>query len=511
MNEHDALNVLDRRMRAASGELQRAIAAATDGGSPAVARADDQPSKAEDSAPPLRLDDVMSPQPSRQRWLLAAAVAVIAAGVAGVIVVGRGGDDDSPPATTGDQPFLVAGWLSSGWRPVAAERTDEPSGPWETGAVYGSSTAADPWSGTVVAILRTDSTGSFAAPEAEPIDVAGHDATIEEADGTWVVTLALEDQTLLVSGRGVGRDTVLGVAALAVEDGPVEPALPDGLVAIADGLVDPSVGGMYVRYEPESGSGSVTIAQRPGQETELGLIRFWLPDTYEASEITVRGQRALLLTENAPDVEGPDIVQWVEPPGLLVTVSADGLGDDELDRQVEQLRPSTDAEIDELVDRYEPPATTAAPQAREIVVAEGDRGPNHWRVTAREDPGGSSEVSYEDEHTGMGFATESAELDDGPVETDDGAVAGQGPELEVIVSETLDDRDEAAMIGVADAAITEVVVEAAGEPPLPVELHRDDELIRTVIVGWVPRAYLDGDVVGRDTTGREVARTSLGR
>jgi hypothetical protein len=49
----------------------------------------------------------------------------------------------------------------------------------------------------------------------------------------------------------------------------------------------------------------------------------------------------------------------------------------------------------------------------------------------------------------------------------------------------------------------------AGQSPLPVELHRDDELTRTVVVGWIPRADLGGEVVGRDTNGREVARTSL--
>jgi hypothetical protein len=283
MNEHEALNVLDARMRAASVELHRAIAAAINQESPTVARADHQPSIPEDSATVIRLDEGMSPHPLRRRWLLAAAAAVIAAGVAGVIIVGRGGDGDSPPATTRDQRFLVPGWLPPGWDPVVAERTAEPSGPWKTGAVYGSSNAADPWSGTIVAILRTDTTAPLDTTEAETVDVAGHQATIEEADGTWVVTVALDDQTLLVSGRGVGRDTVVGVAAAAAEDLPIEPALAGGLIPIAEGLVDPSAGGMYVRYGSESGSHAVTIAQRPGQEAELGLIRFLLPDGYEAS------------------------------------------------------------------------------------------------------------------------------------------------------------------------------------------------------------------------------------
>jgi hypothetical protein len=509
MNEHDALNVLDRRMRAAGAELHRAIAAAIDQGSPTVTGADDQPSTlnqrstAEDSATVIRLDEGMSPRPSPRRWLWAAAAVVIAAGVAGVIVVGRGGDGDSPPATTGDQRFLVPGWLPSGWGPVAAERTAGPSGPWKTGAVYGSSNAADPWRGTVVAILRTDATAPLDTTEAETVAVAGHQATIEETGGTWVVTVALEDQTLLVSGRGVGRDTVVGVAAAAAADLPIEPALAGGLVPIAEGLVDPSAGGVYVRYGSESGSHSVTIAQRPGQQAELGLIRFLLPDGYKASQVTVRGQPALRLTEDAPDVDGPDIVQWVEPPGHLVTVSADGLADGELNRLIEQLRPSTNAEIDELVDTYEPPATTTPLQAGEIVVAEGDRGSNHWRVTAREDRG-STYVDYEDDYTGMGFATEPVEMDD------DGAVAVEGLELEVSVSEALDARGEAAVIGVADPAITEVVAEAAGQPPLPVELHRHDELTRTVIVGWLPRPYLEGEVIGRDSNGQEVARTPLG-
>jgi hypothetical protein len=511
MNEHDVLNALDRRMRAAGEELHGAIAAAIDEGSPAAATADQPWSTPEDSTPVISLDHGTSPSPSPRRWLWAAAAAVIAVGVAGVILLGRDGGDDSPPATTGDQPFLVPGWLPSGWEPVAAEHVAESSWPFETAAVYGSRSADDRWSGAFVAILRTDVTGVVDTSSGETVDVAGHSATFEDVDGTRVVTVELEGQTLLVSGRGVTRDTVLAIAAAAADDLPIEPVLPSGLDAIGEAPVDPSVGGIRVSYRSDSHAQSVTIAQRPGLESELGLIRFLLPDTYEASEATVRGQRALVLTADA-DIEGRDIIQWIEPPGMLVTISADGLADRELDRLIEQLRPSTDAEIDELVKTHEPQPASEVPQRVEpeepveIVIAEGDRGPNHWTAMARESDG-LTEVSYQDEYTSIGFATAAGEVDDG-LETDDDIAVEILP-LEVNASEALDDRGEVAVVGVAESAITEAFVEAAGQPPLPLELYRDDKLTHTVIVGWVPPTYLDGEVVGRDSNGREVGRTTL--
>ena len=44
------------------------------------------------------------------------------------------------------------------------------------------------------------------------------------------------------------------------------------------------------------------------------------------------------------------------------------------------------------------------------------------------------------------------------------------------------------MIGSADAAITEIVLEAAGRRAVPLELYRNDKLTHSVIVGWVPPA-----------------------
>jgi hypothetical protein len=229
----------------------------------------------------------------------------------------------------------------------------------------------------------------------------------------------------------------------------------------------------------------------------------------------VRGHPGLLATwRGNADLEGlSDIVQWIEPPGLLVTVWVDGLDEGERDQLIDGLRASTDAEIDELVATYEPPATSVVrppmddvPQPVEIVVAEGDRGANHWRVTAREDHAPPTEVRYEDDYTRFGneAASAAAELE----HQDDGAVAvgGELPWLEVSASGALDDRGEAAVIGSADPAITEIVLEAAGRRPLPLELYRNDELTHSVIVGWVPPAYLGGEVVGLDSRGREIAR-----
>jgi hypothetical protein len=187
----------------------------------------------------------------------------------------------------------------------------------------------------------------------------------------------------------------------------------------------PTAGAVSLVYGSDSSAHSVTITQRPGRASELGLIRVLLPAPNTAREITVRGQPAVVVeaeSELAANGGFPGIVQWIEPPGLLVTVWVEGLADDELGRLIERLRTSTDAEIDELVDTYhEPPGTDDGLQLGEIVVAEGDRGPNHWRVTAREDDG-YDEVSYEDDNTGFGFGSEPGP---GSRPADDAGAAGE--------------------------------------------------------------------------------------
>jgi hypothetical protein len=521
MNERDALVVVDRRMRQASAELRRAVDQAIGDERSSRESATVGP-VTDDAARVVRLERSIPPA-RRRRWVWAAAAAVVAvAGVVGLLIVGRGGDDETPPATTADQPFLVPGWLPSGWGPTSAVRGLEQSQLSGTATVYGSATLVDSMGGEFVYVLRFNSVAPRDTADRATVDVAGHDATIERDGETWGVTVPVADHTFVVSGRGVTRAEILDVAAAAVEGRPVEPVLPRGLVEVADGWLDvtgqPGADGLALAYEADSGAGRIGIAQRPGRASELGLFLMVLPAPDTVSEVTVRGQPGLQAKWQGGgdfDFEGlSDVVQWIEPPGLLVTVSGDDLSAEELDRFIEQMRESTDSEIDELIEAFPEPETsgdveveTSAVAVPEVVVAEGDRGSDHWTVTASEaaaeqqvvdDVGlvaGSFWVSYEDEYQNFGFAPDSE--------------PGTSPDLDVKAGPRPNDLDETIVIGVADASIAEVVVEMAGQPSLPVEIYQHDELTDQVIVGFLPDAYTNGDVVGLDSGGREIARTPL--
>jgi hypothetical protein len=518
MNEREALMVVDRQMRQASAELLRAVDEAIGGertkheSVTAGTVIDDDVSRV------VRLEGSIPLARSRRRWVWAAAAAVIAvAGVAGLLIVGRG-DDDSPPATS-VQPFLVPGWLPSGWGPTSAVRglkQPELSG---MATVYGSTTLVNSMGGEFIYVLRFNSVGPLDTRDSETVDVAGHEATIQRDGDTWGVTVSVADETFMVSGRGVTRDEILDVAAAAVEGRPVEPVLPSGLVEVADGWLDvtgqPGADGLALTYEADSGGGKVGIGQRPGRSSELGVFLTVLPAPDTLSQVTVRGQSGLRAKWQGGgdfDIKGlSDVVQWIEPPGLLVTVTGDGLSDEELNRVIEGMRESTDTEIDELIKPYPEPETSAyvegggeAVAVPEVVVAEGDRGSDHWMVTASEtaaeqqlvdDVGlvaGSFWVSYEDEYQNLGFAADSG--------------SGASPGLDVRTGERRNDRVETIVIGVADDSVAEVVVEATGQPALAVEIYQHDELTEQVIVGFIPDAYNDGEVVAFDGRGREIAR-----
>jgi hypothetical protein len=533
MNERDGLAVLDRRMREASGELRRVVDAAINERRSNDTTPISRSATSGDLAPVISLDGSTPPVRRRRRWPWAAAAAAVVAavGVAGVIVVGDGGrddDDGAPPATATatDQPFLVPRWLPPGWGPTLAVRNPELSEPSAMATVYGSATIMDPDS-DLITIVRVDTAQPLDSAGSGVVDVAGHDATIERDGETWTVTVPVGGQTLLVTGRGVTRDEILGVAAAAAESRPVEPELPGGLEEIAAGSLDavgePGVDSLILRYGTDAGAETVSVAQRPGRRSELGLLLMMLPGPATVTEVTVRDQRGIRATwDESSGLDGvTDIVQWIEPPGLLVTVWVDGLADEPLDRFIEAMRESTTNEIDELVETYPEPAdgsgevvqddggvsdeANPGPEASGhvdsesraadgIIVAEGGRGDSHWVVTA-EAAEGSTWVNYEDANQSFGFAAA------GPSEP--------ATTLEATTSPRPDDRGAIAVIGVADSAIVEVVVEAAGRPPFPVELYRHDELTHPVIVGFVPRPYRNGELVGRDRRGREVARTPL--
>ena len=310
--------------------------------------------------------------------------------------------------------------------------------PTSTVTIYGSGTLLEQGPGAVgVMITRVDAVEPLDATGATTVDVSGHEATIEGDGETLVVTVPVVDHTFTVTGAGISRGELLRIAAAAVDGRPIEPLLSSGLVEVAHGSPDDTSGptgdGLSLGYGTDAGAGSVTINQRPGRHSELGLVLTMMPAPSSVNELTVRGRPGLLATwRGNADLEGlSDLVQWIEPSGMLVTVWVDGLDESARDQLIDGLRASTDAEIDELVATYEPPATSVVrppadngPQPVEIVVAEGDRGANHWRVTAREDHGPPTEVRYEDDYTRFGNAAASAadELE----QQDDGGVAVGG-------------------------------------------------------------------------------------
>jgi hypothetical protein len=499
MNEHDALTVLDRRMAEATAELRRAVEDALSGptsvppGTEAMGL-----ERGAGSSPAIKLDLAAPPSRRHRRWVWAAAAAVIAiAGVAGLVLVNGRNDNDAPPADTGPQPFLTPGWLPAGWGPKSAVRGNASAGQPSTATVYGLSTAEDPWTGDVVLVVQVDRGGTTSAAGSDTVDVAGHTGTISRDGTNLTVTVPVSDRTFTITGVGVERDAILRVAAAAVDGQPIEPVLPPGLVEVASGPLDfagqPSAGSLALMYGADSSTHLVTIMQRPGRASEIGLMRLVLPAPNTTTDVEVHGQPGILLEGDGV----PSVVQWVEAPDLLVTVWADGLDGEELMRLAEAMQPATDAEIDELVSQYhESPVVTDDLAEGEVVVASGDRGSAHWRVTAKDD-NGSVDVSYADGSSGFGFAV-------APGPDQDAA-----PVLGATTSDTVNELGERVLIGVADPTIARVVVEAAGQRRLPVELYRRDELPGAVIVGFVPDTYDGGEVVGLDANGHEVVRTPL--
>ena len=350
-------------------------------------------------------------------------------------------------------------------------------------------------------IQRSDVEDLTTSSDTESIDVDGHPATLSADEDVLTITVALSDRNLELTSRGVARLDLLRIAEAAVTGDSIEPFLPDGLIQIADGPLDmpdrPAARTVSIIYSNDSG-GRVAIRQGRGKASEVGLLGMLLP-AYTPTETTVRGQHAVVMTPGGDGSEGyPVFEQWLEPPGLLVTVSATGLTQSELLDLIEGLRRSTPGEIDDLFARYGEPLPSGDDTLREgaVVIAEGDRGRNHWRVTATDAASGLLDVYFEDDHGGFGFAP--------------GGAGGSGvPRLAVHTRDQFDALGETAVIGFAHPTIAKVVAMAPGEIDRPLDLHRDESLDRAVIVGFVPERYLGGNVVGLDETGNEIARVLL--
>lgn len=500
MNDNDALAVLDERMRRASLELRGAVDAAIADRPPNTSDAGEASTADDGAARVVSLDDSHPARRLRRRWGLAVAAAVlIAVGVGAVIVLG-GDDSDQQPTNPSEQPLLLPERPLSEWSPASAGRSEAPARRPDTMTIYGPPEREDQATGTRVMIWRSDREDLMTSSDTESIEVDGHPATITDEDGALTITIALDNRTVQLMGGGVSRDGMLRIAEAEVRGESIEPLLPEGMVEIGDGAIDspgrPAAPTLSILYRAGAGAKEVVITQRPGRASEVGLFGLTLLD-YALTDTTVRGQDATVMTPGNSGSEGnPMFVQWLEPPGQLVTVAAKKLAESEIMELIEALRPATAGEIDRLLNRYGEPWPSDDDPVRDgaVVVAEGDRGRNHWRVSVT-NTRGSFDLFYEDDHGGFG-----SEASPRP---------GAKRQMEVHTRDQFDASGRAPVVGVANPAISEVTVETTGQSPLRLDLYRTSKLPRKVIVGFVPEAYIDGDVVGRDKNGNELARVTL--
>jgi hypothetical protein len=157
----------------------------------------------------------------------------------------------------------------------------------------------------------------------------------------------------------VSREQVIAAAEAASAEPAIDPTgLPDGLTELARGPIHAAVPwggisgytgsstGLWVSYGNEAvgtdESTTMLITERSGTAGMVDLFRLAYPQT---RPVLIRGQHAVL----GQDTEGNLALQWYEPNGLLVTLTAWGLTEDTLRRVAEELRETGSDEIQRLV------------------------------------------------------------------------------------------------------------------------------------------------------------------
>lgn len=519
--EAAAVALVDRRGRAAVAALATAV----------EARVDDQPdfltwSEGPDDTAEITDDqnslvvDLTSDRPpsgrrSRPWWLAAAAAAVLVAAGLGSVVASRPDGHSSTASGGRDGAYLVPGWVPDGLRLLGVT---DPDAVGLDGAsagevvVYGDAAAEDPWAGRTISALYVD-TPPDALPQdgrqdRDTVTVAGQTATIADRDG-FVIERGVDGGTLAVSGSDdVTRDEALG-AAEGADTGPaIDPdALPAGFAEIARGPLSASIGwfsstygsgltdgAWAVQYEGgtnDEGDPLVLVVQRPGTRDAVDLARV---QDQIASPTEVRGHDAVSWT----DADHREVaLQWLEPPGNLVTVVGRGITEANLRRIAEGLRPARDGEIPRMVDEVEVATTTEdadstrmpALEEGQFEVATGESDGEPWRLVATDRPGEIGlETWYRDGSAGTGW--------------DD--VASIQP-LEVVSSQVAT-WDSSIVFGLVEDGAA-IAVEPAGHEPVVVQLFDVEGWSSSAFVAFVP-AGVDGDVtvVAHRPDGTELAR-----
>jgi hypothetical protein len=223
--------------------------------------------------------------------------------------------------------------------------------------VYGLRDAADPWTGPVLIVSHIVAGSATRGdwPDGEAVTIDGKTVTVFQGeDGNWIARWPVDDGQVQVAGRELTRDQAIAAAAATAPSPSIGAAeLPDGFAELARGPMDALVAGalgysgstvgLAVTYGSvaDGSTGYVSIIERPGPASAVDLARLAYDGT---RSVTVRGQHAVL----APTGDAA-LLQWAEPGGLLVTIQAADLSDEDLLRVAENLRPAGPGEIDELL------------------------------------------------------------------------------------------------------------------------------------------------------------------
>jgi hypothetical protein len=391
-----ALAEIDRRGRQAGAALRAAaqdrVVAARAGSNGAPPPADPHP------AGPSRPDGkeqgpvAVEPAPAgpgslsrktrRPVWLAAAAAVLVLVALAGAVVATRPDGRDSVAMSEPGTAYLVPGWLPDGWQPRHPVLPEPFNTLAADEAVYGNGDAEDPWAGPLLEVTQfTDGSDDPPAQEGEPVTIGGREGVLFRSDGSWIAT----NGELAVSGsRGATREQVVAAAGHA-DDGPaIAPGgLPEGYQELARGGLDGVAGqldgvetGVVVSYgqgaEDAAGQPGIVMLQRPGAAEAVDLARLYAEDSRPT---TVRGHHAVIAVTS----EGVQL-QWLEPPGMLVTVDALRMSEDDARRFAEELRLAQPDELDDLAARYgvEDGAPAWAYEGRELPsgdASEGETGP----------------------------------------------------------------------------------------------------------------------------------------
>lgn len=334
--EAELLEALDRRARAAAGELAAAVATV-----------------------PVPEPDLAEPAPSRRLPPLLVAAAVVLVALVGAVLVRAGGEEDG---TVAGQPSLthlvLADPQAAGYELVAAfDGTEElPAGVESFDlsiTVQGPIDAGDPWASGVL---------SYALP-AEMTTLGGDSVDLGGTEGSYVADgiaatvgwVDGDEVRYLVSSRR-SRDELVDLARTTLAEGtPVGAALPGQRILFAGTTSDVfptlamSIGAPQdlsgVAYRASTGDDGLVVATRTGDEAR------WRATSVAAEsveQVTVRGRDATIARFGADRslVE----VSWLEPDGTLVRAGAALASDtDDLVSLLDQLEPIDDEAFAELV------------------------------------------------------------------------------------------------------------------------------------------------------------------